>query len=771
MPIRRAKMRFGEKTMGYNKPNLLCIVPPYPITVPPAAPAALLAYLKAKGCDEFDFLDLRLWVPQSYATTFSPVGVFGESFVIDVADLPLVLRVLRAFEDGGRLWEGGDELLERHCIERGINPDYLQSYLAQMDKFLEGAFNQLEDLEFVGFTVWNSNYLTTLMAAAHLKRRRSAPFIVAGGPHVTESSNSAKLALRSGLFDLVALGEGEETLRSIYENFRSSSKGVSGTIAGTMRYEGQSGEFVTSKRELLKITELPTPSFELLDLPAYQRKGQRLRVVPFQLSRGCTDKCSFCSEWGLWERFRIDSIEHVLCQVEQMVTEFGVQGIAFTDSLLNGVMPRLRAFAEGLLERQIKIKWGGFMRANMDAETATLLRKAGCVLGFFGIESFDDETLMEMNKRRTMTDNLRALEAFLGAGIAVRAGFIPGFPGDSRTRFLKTATIFRNLQQRFPELLSTSIEPFVVAPGQPIFNNLARYGLTPLGWDEKYLNLASEYRPITENIYCTVEGDNQGIERLGQYQIAVTLSQTALNKSKIQQHASSIQNADFMHYSYNPEEQESTFNIDLDHLFGNCYLGTFKTDTSLIYGCLLSQEEKDCYQELWATEHTERPWTSSKALLDRSAISYFLTQIEESHIITSARDLPRIRRPKYKRTIGRSDLLSLSSFVIARQWKEQGTSEVVVVNVCNRQCYRAPADIGPILTFLNESPRSLAELQDYYECSQWHTCWSEIIDVIHGMKEAGMLITIEEVEVGQLYTETNGGDEYQASERKQFRCL
>jgi len=80
-----------------HKPNLLCIVPPYPITVPPASPAALLGYFKAKGCNDFEFLDLRLWVPQSYAITYSPMGVFGESFIIDVPDLPLVLSLLNRF--------------------------------------------------------------------------------------------------------------------------------------------------------------------------------------------------------------------------------------------------------------------------------------------------------------------------------------------------------------------------------------------------------------------------------------------------------------------------------------------------------------------------------------------------------------------------------------------------------------------------------------------------------------------------------------------------
>src|SRR5438552_2722897 len=113
------------------KPNLLCIVPPYPVTVPPAGPAALLGYLKANNCNDFDFLDLRLWVPQSYATTYSPVGAFGDSFVMEVPDLPIVLRLLDAFEKGGPLIGEPVELIERYCLDRGINTGYFGFYVKQ----------------------------------------------------------------------------------------------------------------------------------------------------------------------------------------------------------------------------------------------------------------------------------------------------------------------------------------------------------------------------------------------------------------------------------------------------------------------------------------------------------------------------------------------------------------------------------------------------------------------------------------------------------------
>jgi radical SAM superfamily enzyme YgiQ (UPF0313 family) len=725
-----------------HKPNLLCIVPPFPVTVPPASSAALLGYLKSRGCNDFSFLDLRLWVPQSYATTYSPMGVFGESYIIDVPDLPLVLSLIKAYEQGTPFLRDFGEQMDSYCLERGINPGYLKSYLTCFDNYLNAIFRNLGELDLVGFTVWNSNFLQVLMAAAHLKRRPKPPLIIAGGPQTTESVSAAKLALKSGLVDLVVLGEGEETLRCVYESFDAHTRTVRADIGGTMRWDQSTREFVTSKRPLMPIRELPIPDFEQIDIAAYERTGNHLRVFPFQLSRGCTDKCSFCSEWKFWERFRSDDVGHVIDQIAQLKRDYQIDGIAFTDSLLNGVMPRLRAFAEGLLERNIELKWGGFMRANMDLETAKLLRRAGCVLGFFGIESFDDETLREMNKRRTMADNVQALEAFLSAGIAVRAGFIPGFPGDDRHRFMKTAMVFRSLQKRFPSLLATGIEPFVVSPGQPIFKDLAHYGLTPTKWPDQYLDIAPEYRDITDEIPCTVEGANQGIERLGQYQIAITMSQDSLNGRRTQQHTINQESADFMHYSYNPEELETTFDLTIEHLFANWYLGVFKTETSLIYGCLLSQEEKEDYQQLRAQQRLTRPWASIESLLKQETIVGFIDEIDGRHIITSARLQPRIVWPGYVqdiRELNGEKRIAISPYLIARCCQIGEATELVTINVINKRYYRGPAALGPLLEFISAQPRHLFEVREHCERVGLGD-WDDIVQELDQLKELGTLI-------------------------------
>jgi radical SAM superfamily enzyme YgiQ (UPF0313 family) len=144
-------------------------------------------------------------------------------------------------------------------------------------------------------------------------------------------------------------------------------------------------------------------------------------------------------------------VDHVISDIQALTRKYPIQGIWFADSLLNGVKSRLIGLAEAMLSNGINLKWGGFMRADMDKETAKLLTRAGCELAFLGVESLSDETLDLMNKRRTSAQNLEAISALLEAGISrVVAGVIPGFPGDTRRRFMMTALQLRDIQTRFP---------------------------------------------------------------------------------------------------------------------------------------------------------------------------------------------------------------------------------------------------------------------------------------------------------------------------------
>lgn len=673
------------------KPNLLCIVPPYTSTCPPAGAAALLGYMNANGCDDFAFLDLRLHAhptsPYSYAPTYRPSGVFGESFVIDVPDLPLVLHVLKQHDNRNPLSDGFlDEWFVNYCIGRGIHPHMLAAYLNRIDLFLESAFAQLPDLRFVGFSTWTSNFLTTLMAAAHLKRRRDPPFIVVGGPQVTESPNSAKLGLRSMLFDAVALGEGEETLLSLYEEFCKNGKRVDVPVAGTMQMDSGTGAFVSSRRQLLRLKSLPLPDFSQMMIGSYRSESGG-RELPYQLSRGCTDKCTFCSEWVFWQKMRIGSMESAVEHIEELVRRHDAEVIHFTDSLLNGVKSRLCEFAETMLTRATVVPWFGFMRADMDAETADLIQRAGCVQAFIGIESFSDETLVRMNKRRTEADNIRALHMFLKSGIRVVAGIIPGFPGDTRERFMHTARVLVDVQEKYPGLLQTNTEPFILSPGQPMYRELDKFGMSIQTWPEEITDGAGKYAEIARQVAHTFTGPNQGVERLGEFHIAKTLLGDG-------NHTKSL------------EEARSPFELNFRHLYKDIFLARTQSGVGHAYSLLVTQAEKETYERMRSAERLLADQKPYEPAANRGHYLPLWKKLEQQHTLCGSRESFVLFAVTSSERVDDESLLRASPFIIARIFG----SELLVVHSTTLAFIRLPTAAGPWFASVARKAQTMREL-------------------------------------------------------------
>jgi len=659
------------------KRALLCICPPYPTVTAPAGAAALLGYLKAQGIEDFGFMDLRLGTPSCYEATYSATGVFGESFVMDVPDLPLILQLLAAADSNRQFRIEIDERIERYCLERGISPNYLASYLNALDRYYDSVFEQYAGVDFIGFSVWTSNLLSTLVAAHHLKRRRDPPFIVAGGPQLTESPSSAALALCGGLFDAVVQGEGEEPLRALYSGFCENGRRRVEGVPGTQYIDSQSGKIQTVAAPLLKMSALPVPSFEEMSIDEYQIDDDR--TLPFQLSRGCTDKCTFCSEWVFWQRFRPGAAMDSAAGVEHLRSRYGASYIAFTDSLLNGNSNRLEAFAEELLHQGTKVRWGGFMRADMKPPLARVLHRAGCREVFVGVESFDDTTLAAMNKRRTEADNQHALRAFLDAGIYVVAGLIPGFPGDSRQGFLHSVAQIRKLQSEFPGRLRVNTEVFRVSPGLPLFRNLEAVGLTPQKWAEDYLDIAPRYSDITADIYCSVDGSNQGMERIGRERIAFMIrTDDPVRTDK---------------FDYDDDEHLAMHEFESRHIIGDWHLACTKSESARIYALLVNGDELSRLLEL-ASDARRRG-------LNHPPLARYLRELEKSHIAFPSLRRVLVPQTRFVRQFPDEDVVvGLSPFVVIR--------EGVAVNYVNGRLVERPARERALLESLAKEPLRLS---------------------------------------------------------------
>ena len=507
--------------------GILAIVPPYSISGPPAGMAYLLGTLKANGIHDIGFVDLRLTSFEWPELSYNSLGTFGESFVIDVPDLPLVLHLLRSFPETD-IWDEFERLpwARHYCYSRSLPPKVLGTSLRATQSHLQGWATSVEGLAIVGFTTWVTNYLATLMAAAELKRLPSPPFVVLGGPQCSESEVAAELALASGLADAVVVGEGEQTFLELQSGIDSVRRSMSGPPpSGTKVWRNGTVE-VGGRRKLARLEDLALPSYEDMNLGAYSRGP---RQILFQLSRGCTDYCEFCSEWVFWERFRSEAPASVVDRLKELQRRTGFGHVMFADSLLNGDHKRLVTFAEAIRASDLRFSWSGFARAQMDKSTAALLSQAGFNHVFFGIESLHDPTLVKMKKRRTRLDNIEAIEACHEAGIKVAAGVVAGFPGDSRDGFLHTMQVLQGYVEAYPGRILISLEPFVMTPSAPVFRRCGDYGLSMLPWEDEVLEMAPALAPIARRCMARVEGPDQSAERNGRFRYAKMMMSHSLS--------------------------------------------------------------------------------------------------------------------------------------------------------------------------------------------------------------------------------------------------
>jgi hypothetical protein len=331
------------------------------------------------------------------------------------------------------------------------------------------------------------------------------------------------------------------------------------------------------------------------------------------------------------------------------------------------------------------------MRADMEEPLARLLHRAGCREVFIGVESFDDSTLAAMNKRRTEEDNQHALRAFLRAGIFVVAGLIPGFPGDSRQAFLHSVAQVRALQSEFPGQLRVNTEVFRVSPGLPLFRNLESIGLKPQKWAEDYLNIAPRFTDITSNIYCSVEGSNQGMERIGRERIAFMIrTDDPVRTDK---------------FDYDEDEHLAIHDFESRHIFGDWHLASTKLESAWIYAVLVDSGELD---ELLALA------SESKGLgLNFPPLARYLREVESRQIAFPSLLRPAVSQTRFSRRFpDEESVVALSAFVVVRSMGRRDRQQILAVNYVNGRFVRRPAGDRALLDALAAGPMSVTPSMD-----------------------------------------------------------
>jgi len=238
--------------------------------------------------------------------------------------------------------------------------------------------------------------------------------IIAGGPLFTGSVNDYPQ------IDTFILNEGEITLPQYLSDLQSGSpvKKVYETV------------------EFADISKSPLPDLSIIDLQEYD-------TMSVQLSRGCPFHCDFCNVTALLGHVpRLKTVQQIIAELDQLYAAGWRHNVFFVDDNFIG---NKRFIKEEILPALIEwhkdkpgFRYSTEASINMadDIELLDLMAEAGFVDVFIGIETPNEESLIECNKKQnSRRDLIKSINIIQNHGLHVMAGFIVGFDHDTPAIF------------------------------------------------------------------------------------------------------------------------------------------------------------------------------------------------------------------------------------------------------------------------------------------------------------------------------------------------
>jgi len=300
---------------------------------------------------------------------------------------------------------------------------------------------------------------------------------VVGGQHFTALADESLKMYPE--IDFVVRGEGEETLyelvKSLDENRPLQNvKGLS-FRNGSQIIHNPPRPFITN------LDLLPFPGYHFVEdhMHKYNFKMMAPSGAGYALveaSRGCTYKCTFCSQWKHWgSKWRPKSPERIADEMEHIYTEYGINFLWMTDDNL-GLGKRTSQICDELIRRNLSEDIAWFLQARSDdiiknRENLSKMRKAGNYWIMAGLERHDDDSLQNYHKGIRPSDSKLAMDLLKENDIFAQATLITGDRRDNHESI-------QNLRD-FVNYVDPDIAIFMILtpfPGTALYETARREG-------------------------------------------------------------------------------------------------------------------------------------------------------------------------------------------------------------------------------------------------------------------------------------------------------
>ena len=287
-------------------------------------------------------------------------------------------------------------------------------------------------------------------------RERSGARIAIFGVHATYFSQEL---IQEPYIDYVLLNDPESAAVQI-------ASGVEEGLEGVV-YRNKNGQVIRTPSGPGRAASFRIPAWDLVDLSKYKIPIKGKKYVLVITARSCPFNCSFCVvPYYSGRAVRYREIPEVIDELKSVSAY--VEDVFFHTDLFTFKKDYVLKLCEAMIREKLNLHWICNSRVDtFDEEMAEAMKKAGCWMVSFGIESGSQKVLDLCGKKITLAESRAAVAAARAKGLLTIGHFVLGFPGETEETLRQTLRFSREINPDFVEFYIAT--PF---PGSRLFDQM-----------------------------------------------------------------------------------------------------------------------------------------------------------------------------------------------------------------------------------------------------------------------------------------------------------
>ncbi|MEH0019944.1 MAG: radical SAM protein [Desulfobacter sp.] len=316
----------------------------------------------------------------------------------------------------------------------------------------------------VGLTCMTGLQIKFALEFAEMAKKKGIPTVF-GGIHPTLIPEQTQEDPR---VDYVIAGEGEAAFRQVLIDLKNNVPIPP----------------VTYGRPI-NLDDLPQSPYEHVDVDVYTKVNSLPgRLLPFQFSRGCPSRCTFCCNVALSHgKWRSQSVDIAISQLFDLIDRYDIDSVTFLDEHLTTNPKIFNAFIREI-NRKVIWKFQSKAKFLLRYDLDTIFENGGVNVGC-GIESGSDRVLKMIKKGQSVEDCITLNRKVADSRMEVWYNYMMGFPGESLDDVKKTVQVALKMLDENPRAFNNTFYVLSPYPGTEIGDELSEFmPKTFEGWAE-----------------------------------------------------------------------------------------------------------------------------------------------------------------------------------------------------------------------------------------------------------------------------------------------